>query len=103
MKPFDVTTKTRKICQQRSSIHPAPIQTIVDTREILGRYYDPAVIHRILAHLGLPGDGTAQNLRSRTPLRRLAEANDQARVICFLASHDADFVTGVTIDVTGEL
>ncbi len=38
---------------------------------------------------------------ARTPLRRLAEAPDQARVICFLASGDADFVTGVTIDVTG--
>jgi NAD(P)-dependent dehydrogenase (short-subunit alcohol dehydrogenase family) len=37
----------------------------------------------------------------RTPLRRVAEARDQARVICFLASEDADFVTGVTIDVTG--
>jgi NAD(P)-dependent dehydrogenase (short-subunit alcohol dehydrogenase family) len=37
----------------------------------------------------------------RTPLRRIAEAVDQARVICFLASSDADFVTGVTIDVTG--
>ena len=39
----------------------------------------------------------------RTPLRRVAEAADQARVICFLASADADFVTGVTIDVTGGL
>jgi NAD(P)-dependent dehydrogenase (short-subunit alcohol dehydrogenase family) len=38
---------------------------------------------------------------TRTPLRRMAEARDQARVICFLASSDADFVTGVTIDVTG--
>jgi NAD(P)-dependent dehydrogenase (short-subunit alcohol dehydrogenase family) len=38
---------------------------------------------------------------ARTPLRRVAEAVDQARVICFLASSDADFVTGVTIDVTG--
>jgi NAD(P)-dependent dehydrogenase (short-subunit alcohol dehydrogenase family) len=38
---------------------------------------------------------------ARTPLRRIAEAPDQARVICFLASSDADFVTGVTIDVTG--
>jgi NAD(P)-dependent dehydrogenase (short-subunit alcohol dehydrogenase family) len=37
----------------------------------------------------------------RTPLRRVAHAADQARVICFLASSDADFVTGVTIDVTG--
>jgi NAD(P)-dependent dehydrogenase (short-subunit alcohol dehydrogenase family) len=38
---------------------------------------------------------------ARTPLRRIAEAPDQAKVICFLASSDADFVTGVTIDVTG--
>jgi NAD(P)-dependent dehydrogenase (short-subunit alcohol dehydrogenase family) len=38
---------------------------------------------------------------ARTPLRRIAEPVDQARVVCFLASSDADFVTGVTIDVTG--
>ncbi len=37
---------------------------------------------------------------ARTPLQ-FAEAADQARIICFLASSDADFVTGVTIDVTG--
>jgi NAD(P)-dependent dehydrogenase (short-subunit alcohol dehydrogenase family) len=36
-----------------------------------------------------------------TPLRRVAEAVDQANVICFLASSAADFITGVTIDVTG--
>jgi len=40
---------------------------------------------------------------ARIPLRRVAEAVDQAKVICFLASSDADFVTGVTIDVTGGL
>jgi NAD(P)-dependent dehydrogenase (short-subunit alcohol dehydrogenase family) len=39
----------------------------------------------------------------RTPLKRVAEAADQAKVICFLASADADFVTGLTIDVTGGL
>src|ERR1700740_686370 len=38
---------------------------------------------------------------AHTPLRRVAEAADQAKVICFLASSDADFVSGVTIDVTG--
>ena len=38
---------------------------------------------------------------ARTPLRRVAEAADQAKVIAFLASADADFVTGVTIDVNG--
>ena len=37
----------------------------------------------------------------KTPLRRIALPEDQAKVICFLASSDADFVTGVTIDVTG--
>ena len=37
----------------------------------------------------------------RTPLRRVALPEDQARVICCLASADADFVTGLTIDVTG--
>jgi NAD(P)-dependent dehydrogenase (short-subunit alcohol dehydrogenase family) len=39
----------------------------------------------------------------RIPLRRVAEAADQAKVICFLASTDADFITGLTIDVTGGL
>ncbi|MDP6708409.1 MAG: SDR family NAD(P)-dependent oxidoreductase [Alphaproteobacteria bacterium] len=37
------------------------------------------------------------------PLRRLPDAMDQARVVAFLASSDADFVTGLTIDVTGGL
>ena len=35
------------------------------------------------------------------PLGRWAEPEDHARVICFLASGDADMVTGVTIDVNG--
>ena len=39
--------------------------------------------------------------RERVPLRSIAEPRDQANVICFLASSDADFVTGLTIDVTG--
>ncbi|MGD9803491.1 MAG: SDR family NAD(P)-dependent oxidoreductase [Hyphomicrobiaceae bacterium] len=40
---------------------------------------------------------------ARTPLRRMAHAVDQANVIAFLASSHADFVTGLTIDVTGGL
>lgn len=39
----------------------------------------------------------------QVPLKRIATAIDQARVIAFLASQDADFVTGLTIDVTGGL
>jgi NAD(P)-dependent dehydrogenase (short-subunit alcohol dehydrogenase family) len=37
------------------------------------------------------------------PLGKLPKAEDQARVICFLASRDADFVSGTTIDVAGGL
>lgn len=37
----------------------------------------------------------------RTALRRVSDPADQANVICFLASGDADFVTGVTINVDG--
>jgi NAD(P)-dependent dehydrogenase (short-subunit alcohol dehydrogenase family) len=47
-----------------------------------------------------PPEAQAAEL-ARTPLRRVATPEDQARVICFLASADADFVSGVTIDVTG--
>ena len=44
-----------------------------------------------------------KQIAARTPLRRMAEAVDQANVVAFLASSDADFVTGLTIDVTGGL
>ena len=47
-------------------------------------------------------EGQAAEIR-RTPLGRVATPDDQARVICFLVSSDADFVTGLTIDVTGGL
>lgn len=49
---------------------------------------------------GLSAEQRAREL-ARVPLGRVAEPEDQARVIAFLASSDADFVTGVTIDVTG--
>lgn len=56
---------------------------------------------RLLPHWNqrAPEDQAAEI--ARVPLRRIAQAADQAKVICFLASSDADFVTGVTIDVTG--
>ncbi|MCB0185561.1 MAG: SDR family oxidoreductase, partial [Caldilineaceae bacterium] len=44
-----------------------------------------------------------QAILANIPLGKLPRAEDQARVICFLASRDADFVTGTTIDVAGGL
>jgi NAD(P)-dependent dehydrogenase (short-subunit alcohol dehydrogenase family) len=35
------------------------------------------------------------------PLRRTGSSQEQASVICFLASSDADYVTELTIDATG--
>ena len=35
------------------------------------------------------------------PLRRVPQPEDPAKVVAFLASADADYVTGVTIDVSG--
>jgi NAD(P)-dependent dehydrogenase (short-subunit alcohol dehydrogenase family) len=56
---------------------------------------------RIRPHWERRTQGQQAAVIEATPLRRVAEAVDQARVIGFLASRDADFVTGVTIDVTG--
>jgi NAD(P)-dependent dehydrogenase (short-subunit alcohol dehydrogenase family) len=56
---------------------------------------------RIHARWEQLSEAEQQAALARTPLGRLAQPEDQARVICFLASTDADFVTGVTIDVTG--
>ena len=45
--------------------------------------------------------GSRERQIAAIPLGRVAEPIDQANVVCFLASAHADFVTGVTIDVTG--
>jgi 3-oxoacyl-[acyl-carrier protein] reductase len=42
-----------------------------------------------------------QSVLANIPLGRMPRAEDQARVIAFLASRDADFVNGATIDVAG--
>ena len=42
-----------------------------------------------------------QQLLEAIPLKRVAQPEDQAKVIAFLASEDANYVTGVTIDTSG--
>jgi len=56
---------------------------------------------RLAPHWNKRSPEAQQAQIDRTPLRRIPVAMDQAKVICFLASSDADFVTGLTIDVTG--
>lgn len=41
------------------------------------------------------------SIRSRIPVGRLAEPEDSLAAIMFLASEEASFITGITVDVTG--
>jgi len=58
---------------------------------------------RLLPHWEKRSAAEQAAIVERIPLRRVPNAMDQAKVIAFLASSDADFITGVTIDVTGGL
>ena len=51
--------------------------------------------------LATMSDNQRRQLVDPVPLGRVAQPEDQAKVIAFLASEDADYVTGVTIDVNG--
>ncbi len=50
----------------------------------------------------MPGEETAP-IAALTPLRRIAEPEDVARVVAFLAGEDGGFLTGITIPVNGGL
>jgi NAD(P)-dependent dehydrogenase (short-subunit alcohol dehydrogenase family) len=47
------------------------------------------------------GGFTLDDVAGRTPLRRLAEPEEVARVVAFLASDEASFVTGSSVRVDG--
>lgn len=46
-------------------------------------------------------DDQKQKLRDQIPLKRLGKTEDVARVVCFLCSADADFMTGQVLCVDG--
>jgi 3-oxoacyl-[acyl-carrier protein] reductase len=48
-------------------------------------------------------DKVIEMMVSKTPLGRMGEAIEVAKAICFLASHDASFITGAIINVDGGL
>ena len=103
----------RGISDTSSSAYAAAKGGIIAFTKKLGRELGPygitvnaiapslTLTERLRPHWDKRTQEQKQQEIDRTPLRRVAEAQDQARVICFLASSDADFVTGVTIDVTG--
>ena len=45
--------------------------------------------------------GTAEKLISEVALKRVSTAEEQAKVVVFLASDEASYITGATIDVNG--
>jgi NAD(P)-dependent dehydrogenase (short-subunit alcohol dehydrogenase family) len=59
-----------------------------------------AEVDHLSLQLGLP---TSVDRISGVPLRRLAEAEDIARVVAFLLSENAAYMTGQAINVTGGL
>lgn len=50
---------------------------------------------------GLDPDRAVEELNRSVPLGRIAEAEDIADVIAFLASHEARYIAGETVEVTG--
>ena len=56
---------------------------------------------RLMPHWEVRDEDNQAGEVAKVPLGRIAVAEDQAKVIAFLASSDADFVNGQTIDVNG--
>jgi meso-butanediol dehydrogenase / (S,S)-butanediol dehydrogenase / diacetyl reductase len=50
---------------------------------------------------GLDPDKAVQELNKSVPLGRIAEPEDIADVIAFLASDEARYIAGETVEVTG--
>jgi NAD(P)-dependent dehydrogenase (short-subunit alcohol dehydrogenase family) len=55
----------------------------------------------LLAGTSKAGGFTLEDVAGRTPMRRLAEPEEVARVVAFLASDDASFITGSSVLVDG--
>jgi NAD(P)-dependent dehydrogenase (short-subunit alcohol dehydrogenase family) len=56
---------------------------------------------RVVADFATQEPGAQERAQALIPLRRLGLPEEQAQAICFLASGDASFITGVALDVSG--
>jgi NAD(P)-dependent dehydrogenase (short-subunit alcohol dehydrogenase family) len=61
----------------------------------------PTLIDRVAKKWTLRSEEDRSHILGNIPLGRLAQPEEVAAVIAFLASDDASYVTGVTIDVNG--
>lgn len=73
-----------------NTVNPSPVETVMMRRLEAG--LDPS-----------NAEGVREALRNSIPLGRYAEADDIAKVMLFLASDDADFVTGSVLTADGGL
>jgi len=75
----------------------------VNVNAVAPGYVATAMTAATAERIGLTADQMAEAVAQRTPLRRVAQPEDLAAVIAFLASEDARHVTGQTIYVNGGL
>jgi NAD(P)-dependent dehydrogenase (short-subunit alcohol dehydrogenase family) len=61
----------------------------------------PTLVERVAKKWAVRSEEERARILANIPLGRLAQPGEVAAVIAFLASEDAAFVTGVTIDVNG--
>ena len=61
----------------------------------------PTLVDRVVRKWDLRSEEDRAHILASIPLGRLAQPEEVASVIAFLASDDASYVTGVTIDVNG--
>lgn len=74
-----------------NAVLPGDIQTDLLTMEYKG----------MSMVLGIPEEEVAEKSKNETPVRRLGEAQDVARLVAFLCSDRAAFLTGLAIPITG--
>lgn len=61
----------------------------------------PGFIITEMTRAGIEGSPTEAYIQSRTPMRRLGEADEVANAVMFLASDLSSYVTGVDLNVDG--